>query len=657
MQTKNAKKQLIRMAAAVLLVLGLNGCGGGGGGAGSADTGGATPAGTAVIGTVPGTLIEAFCDNGAYYSTNSTDNGTAKHPFRLELPPDLGYRLVMTTNGGTAEEVVSPIGFLDSDNVLHTRLILTDHTVIDLGYVPLPMSRAEAANNDANGDGILDAPFILDNYQAQGAMNPLRQLDADHDAVMDWQDTDHGGQQYAGNTVDPQDVDGDGVPNGYDEDFTPAQDDSDADGLPDHLDANPTNNPDDNGDFEDDLDGDGYHDGDHDRDGFPDGEQSGPGDADRGAILFGTHCAGCHGADAGDILSNTAEAISSAVNSNGAMALVAAQLTAQDYALLAAYVNLAGHEAGWNDEENHGAYAENNGVAVCAACHGGVQLTGNGAIPSCYRCHEDEWGGGYGGTTPLPTGNTVPVARAGSDQNVNTGDAVTLDGSASFDADNDIITYRWTLAGTPAGSAAILSDPNIAGPGFTADVAGTYTLNLVVNDGLADSISDTMTVTATDVPMTNVAPVADAGTNRNVNEGDTVGLDGSGSRDANNDPLTYNWTMTVSPNGSAATLSDAAAVAPTFTADLAGIYTVQLVVNDGTVDSNAATVTITAVAAPPAIDGAALYSSRCFGCHRSMGNRSAAQITAAINANRGGMSFLSSLTAAEIEAIALFLGP
>jgi len=63
---------------------------------------------------------------------------------------------------------------------------------------------------------------------------------------------------------------------------------------------------------------------------------------------------------------------------------------------------------------------------------------------------------------------------------------------------------------------------------------------------------------------------------------------------------------------------------------------------------------------PPPLDGAALYSSNCSGCHgainaiRSMpvSNRTAADFRRAIDANRGGMGFLSAMTDAQLQAIA-----
>ncbi len=81
-------------------------------------------------------------------------------------------------------------------------------------------------------------------------------------------------------------------------------------------------------------------------------------------------------------------------------------------------------------------------------------------------------------------------------------------------------------------------------------------------------------------------PVAKAGPDQNVLTGSRVTLDGSGSTDANGDSLSYNWSFVSRPAGSSAVLSDATVVKPTFTADVDGKYVLQLVVNDGTVDSS-----------------------------------------------------------------------
>jgi formylglycine-generating enzyme required for sulfatase activity len=194
------------------------------------------------------------------------------------------------------------------------------------------------------------------------------------------------------------------------------------------------------------------------------------------------------------------------------------------------------------------------------------------------------------------TANSAPVANAGTDQNVSTGSTVTLDGSGSSDADpGDTLTYSWSFISVPGGSLATLSDSAIVNPTFTADIDGTYVIQLVVNDGTVNSAADTVSVTAA---TANSTPVSNAGTDQNVSTGSTVTLDGSGSSDANaGDTLTYSWSIISTPTGSLATLSDSAIVNPTFTADIDGTYVIQLVVNDGTINSAADTVVVTAATA------------------------------------------------------------
>lgn len=95
--------------------------------------------------------------------------------------------------------------------------------------------------------------------------------------------------------------------------------------------------------------------------------------------------------------------------------------------------------------------------------------------------------------------NATPVADAGPDQAVTTGESVLLDGSGSTDADGDMLSYSWTLQ-TPAESAAALDSMTMVNPAFTTDVDGDYIAELVVNDGMADSAADTVTVTAATTP-------------------------------------------------------------------------------------------------------------------------------------------------------------
>ena len=192
-------------------------------------------------------------------------------------------------------------------------------------------------------------------------------------------------------------------------------------------------------------------------------------------------------------------------------------------------------------------------------------------------------------TVTASVANAAPVANAGVAQNVVAGSSVTLDGSASSDANSDPLTYAWTLTSKPAGSTAALSSATSAKPTFTADVAGTYVASLTVNDGKVSSTTATVSITAA---VLNVAPVANAGVAQAAYLGDLVTLDGSASSDANGDALTYTWTVQSFPSFFAPSLSGANSARPTFTARDAGTYVFSLVVNDGRVSSTASTVTV-----------------------------------------------------------------
>ncbi|MEP3957503.1 MAG: PKD domain-containing protein [Parasphingorhabdus sp.] len=186
--------------------------------------------------------------------------------------------------------------------------------------------------------------------------------------------------------------------------------------------------------------------------------------------------------------------------------------------------------------------------------------------------------------------NVGPTANAGPDATVNGGSAVTLDGSASVDGDGDVLTYQWLQTGGPA---VTLSGATTVSPTFTAPaatlVSQALTFDLVVSDGLASSTADRVSIAV----AANTRPVADAGTDQGpINSGATVTLNGGASSDSDGDVLNYAWTQI---SGPAVTLSGANTANPTFVApDVQGTQDMmfQLIVNDGTVDSNPDSVTI-----------------------------------------------------------------
>ncbi|VAX06217.1 hypothetical protein MNBD_GAMMA25-994 [hydrothermal vent metagenome] len=85
----------------------------------------------------------------------------------------------------------------------------------------------------------------------------------------------------------------------------------------------------------------------------------------------------------------------------------------------------------------------------------------------------------------------------------------------------------------------------------------------------------------------NTAPVANAGKNQRIILGTGfVNIDGSASRDAESDPLSYLWEFTQVPTGSAVLLSNNNMVSTGFTPDITGTYRLRLTVSDGVLSHN-----------------------------------------------------------------------
>ena len=89
--------------------------------------------------------------------------------------------------------------------------------------------------------------------------------------------------------------------------------------------------------------------------------------------------------------------------------------------------------------------------------------------------------------------NHIPIADAGPGQIVyadpNGTAEVTLDGSASFDDDNDLLTYLWVWTIDNNSYDANGVNPIIKLP------AGQHTITLVVNDGMEDSEPNEVIIT------------------------------------------------------------------------------------------------------------------------------------------------------------------
>jgi len=232
---------LLSLAALPFLVA----CGGGGSGS-TQSTLASTPTST-LTGTVPGTKIEAFCNDGKYYSTNSHDNGTNRHPFELNVKKDSICTLIMTMNeNDDANRTISELAFQDATGNTATQIHITGERV-DLGHIDLPKN--PTAMRDDDNDHVNDdtVPVNLPSGASESNVSNTPH-DRDNDGMPDiYEDNNNNGSPDAyddsNNNGTPdieEDSDNDGIPNMLEDDDHDGQinyhDDDDHDGTPNYSD-------------------------------------------------------------------------------------------------------------------------------------------------------------------------------------------------------------------------------------------------------------------------------------------------------------------------------------------------------------------------------------------------------------------------------------
>jgi poly(3-hydroxybutyrate) depolymerase/ribosomal protein L14 len=200
-------------------------------------------------------------------------------------------------------------------------------------------------------------------------------------------------------------------------------------------------------------------------------------------------------------------------------------------------------------------------------------------------------------STPPPPPNEPPVANAGADIDITSpANSVTLDGSASSDADGTITNYSWTQIGGP--SQFTIGNANAAVTSLSDLVAGTYSFLLVVTDNDGAGAVDTVVINVNAGRQVNQAPVANAGQDvYMILPDNSATLDGTSSADPDGNIVSYAWSLISGP--AQHTIGDATASLTGLTNLLQGTYEFRLEVIDNLGASSADTVTIVVNAAPP----------------------------------------------------------
>ena len=128
--------------------------------------------------------------------------------------------------------------------------------------------------------------------------------------------------------------------------------------------------------------------------------------------------------------------------------------------------------------------------------------------------------------------NTRPVADAGGNREVCSGQSILFDASGSTDADGDLLLYTWDFGDG--------SESDIINPTKTYEMPGTYPVTLKVMDESGSERGEDLDRVAV---IVQEGPIAQAGEDMTVCVNQSVRLDGTASTDADGSVNAYEWTF------------------------------------------------------------------------------------------------------------------
>jgi PKD repeat protein len=204
----------------------------------------------------------------------------------------------------------------------------------------------------------------------------------------------------------------------------------------------------------------------------------------------------------------------------------------------------------------------------------------------------DDDGDSNSDTFTVNVSNVAPAVEAGSNQTADEGDTVSLNPATFTDpgtADTHSATIDWGDGTVEAGTVNQAAN-TVSGSHVYADNSN-YTVTVTVMDDDGESNSDSFTMT-----VNNVAPTVDAGSNQNVNQGDTVSLDPATFTDpgtADTHTATINWGDGTVEAGTVN--QGAGTVSGSHVYTQAGTYMVTVTVTDDDGGSNSDTFTVVVV--------------------------------------------------------------